>query len=230
MLAWLRDAMDAAQRDAEAATPGPWAPKAADPGDDEVYTEHDGEHGDLFGEVVAYVRGQEYRGKSGRTLANMRLIATHADPNAVLRRIAADRKLLELHADDGCHDCTTCAKEGEETNELGCAFHQPLPYPCDTVRLLAEAWGWTEDVTGDIHDADLRNYAAVAEALKESLRRTVDTMPAGHPVANLLESAADSITRPSCYPGRADRPAVSDSCYQASWGWIHVKPGCHCTR
>lgn len=26
------------------------------------------------------------------------------------------------------------------------------------------------------------------------------------------------------------RPVMTSACYQASFGWVHVKPGCHCTR
>lgn len=29
---------------------------------------------------------------------------------------------------------------------------------------------------------------------------------------------------------RFRRPATTGGCYQASFGWVHVKPGCHCTR
>ncbi|MGW2861935.1 DUF6221 family protein [Streptomyces sp. NPDC001205] len=157
ILAWLRDAMDAAQRGAEAATPGPWAPKAADPGDDEVYTRHDGEHGDLVGDVVAYVRGQEFRRPSGQRLANMHLIATHADPDAVLCRIAADRKLLDdllAETHDVVEDCWyTCAAATEEADGGETCDDNRRGKPCDCgrdarvtrrVQLLAEAWGWAE--------------------------------------------------------------------------------------
>lgn len=161
MLSWLRDAMGAAQRDAEAATPGPWAPKTEDPGDDEVYTLHDGEHGDLVGDVVAHVRGQEYRGKSGQTLANMHLIANHADPDAVLRRIATDRKLLddllaERHDDSEEDVWYACATLTDDDGDPVCPDETRAPGPCDCgrdarvarrVRLLAEAWGWTGEAT-----------------------------------------------------------------------------------
>lgn len=75
------------------------------------------------------------------------------DPAAVLRRIAADRKQLELHAAvpdhgrfsergcdatcDGVHDeppvCRSCR------NYTG----DPIEAPCDTVEILAEGWGWS---------------------------------------------------------------------------------------
>ncbi|MEV5944426.1 hypothetical protein, partial [Streptomyces sp. NPDC051994] len=57
-------------------------------------------------------------------------------PAAVLRRIAADRKLLDLHG-DVAGKCAECS-QGYESGDWGPDF------PCTTVRLLAEAWGWTE--------------------------------------------------------------------------------------
>lgn len=29
---------------------------------------------------------------------------------------------------------------------------------------------------------------------------------------------------------RPSPPAIPGGCYEASWGWVHVKPGCHCPR
>lgn len=83
-------------------------------------------------------------------------IARH-DPAAVLRRIAADRKQLELHAAvpghgrfsergcdascDGAHEmppvCRACR------NYAG----DPVEAPCATVEILAEGWGWTQEAT-----------------------------------------------------------------------------------
>ncbi len=79
------------------------------------------------------------------------------DPAAVLRRIAAERKILAEHQaereaslpiHDRCSDpkcdcydyvatCGTCAPSNYYDAE-------PVPWPCATVRLLAEAWGWQE--------------------------------------------------------------------------------------
>ncbi|MGW5690306.1 DUF6221 family protein [Streptomyces asiaticus] len=61
------------------------------------------------------------------------------DPESVLRRCAADRKLLELHGrheDDGCRTCV----EWSETEY----YHVPVPFPCDSFSALAEGYGWTE--------------------------------------------------------------------------------------
>lgn len=61
------------------------------------------------------------------------------NPESVLRRCAADRKILELHSrqdDDGCRTCV----EWSETEYC----HVPVPFPCDTFSALAEGYGWTE--------------------------------------------------------------------------------------
>ncbi|MFE4867710.1 DUF6221 family protein [Streptomyces sp. NPDC056682] len=231
MLAWLRDAMDAAQREAEAATPGPWAPGTGDPGDDEVYTEHDGEHGDLFGEVVAYVRGQEYRGKCGRTLANMHLIASHADPTAVLRRIAADRRALERHWP---RETLAVVKAPNKVGRVTTCDHDCRPWPCPDITDLAEAWGWTEAATkadtdtamsGDtveirMTDEEAEGFERVTSALVHFVRPLFEDE-----VRRRQRLLNDFFNRRP----NAERPH-SPGCYEASWGWVHVKPGCHCPR
>lgn len=63
-------------------------------------------------------------------------------PVSVLRRVAAEREMLAEHADDGCGDCTACARPSEETSGRGDAFFEPLPWPCRTVLLIAKGWDW----------------------------------------------------------------------------------------
>lgn len=66
------------------------------------------------------------------------------DPASVLRRCAADRKQLELHGPmedpevvgDDLH-CTSC-----RVTAIG--EFDAAPWPCATVRALAEGYGWTE--------------------------------------------------------------------------------------
>lgn len=132
MVVWLREAMDAAQADAEAATPGPWT---AHPDDEEIRAADD---------TVARMRDYTRVMTNAQVEADMALIVTRADPAAVLRRIAADRKILDLHkptrgdAWDGSKTvCDTCANASREEIE-------GEPYPCATLRLLAEGYGWTE--------------------------------------------------------------------------------------
>lgn len=62
-------------------------------------------------------------------------IETH-DPQAVLRRVAADRKTLELH--DRPHECSIYRGDDIDT----CAWVMEGEV-CDTVRLIAEGYGWT---------------------------------------------------------------------------------------
>lgn len=73
----------------------------------------------------------------------MKPLSLH-DPESVLRRCAADRKLLELHQpmEDPavippnylhCHTC--CAPLLGEMDQV--------PFPCATVLALAEGYGWT---------------------------------------------------------------------------------------
>lgn len=73
-------------------------------------------------------------------LAEARLIAEHGNPAAVLRRIAAERKILAEH--QGPWSCAVCSEEDYDGAER--AFRRPLDSPCATVRALAEAWGWQE--------------------------------------------------------------------------------------
>ncbi|MFE0206957.1 DUF6221 family protein [Streptomyces sp. NPDC058985] len=76
------------------------------------------------------------------------------DPEAVLRRCAADRKLLELHQAVDCGafgcdcglKCRTCDwTASQETGiDAGWGEVDQHIYPCPTVRAIAEGYGWTE--------------------------------------------------------------------------------------
>ncbi|MFF4338165.1 DUF6221 family protein [[Kitasatospora] papulosa] len=69
------------------------------------------------------------------------------DPASVLRRCAADRKLIAEHRPDGTGGCVTCARpeEAEEDSEgNSVSFRTASPHPCSTLRHLAEGYGWTE--------------------------------------------------------------------------------------
>ncbi|MEY9875344.1 hypothetical protein ABH931_004845 [Streptacidiphilus sp. MAP12-33] len=61
-------------------------------------------------------------------------------PEAVLRRVEAERAVLADHADvaDGAGRCAVCAEPGSATR---------LAWPCPTVLGLARAWGWVPAVT-----------------------------------------------------------------------------------
>jgi hypothetical protein len=61
-VAWLRRVIEGDKSAAKAAPPGPWDFD----GDDDVYTVHDGEHGDLVGNTVAWARGGDRHAAMGR--------------------------------------------------------------------------------------------------------------------------------------------------------------------
>ncbi|MFI5880827.1 DUF6221 family protein [Streptomyces sp. NPDC051554] len=145
MAVWLREAMDAAERDAEAATQGAWLPKRASNG--------------WLIDIEGAAASQEYvvagdgcgtpscpGGGPIPNEADARFIAAN-DPAAVLRRIAADRKILEEHphttrvVNPGC---------GMQSAGFGCEnCHDWDGVPegrgnCATILALAEGWGWKD--------------------------------------------------------------------------------------
>lgn len=155
MLVWLRAAMDAAQHDAEAAGDEQW--RAVDtPTGPEVHVgagdDVDGKwYREGMGVDAAYRCDDPYddcdEARRGY-LAEARLIAAHAHPAAVLRRIAADRKLLDLHTTPHTVVDGFCVEEGARCTHRGEAECVICGQDgCDTVRLLAEGWGWTEETT-----------------------------------------------------------------------------------
>lgn len=86
LITWLRAQLDEDERLARAAKPGPWK-YDPDPCEDEVYSVHDGEHGDLVGDIVAYVRGLRYQEANGSHVANW-------NPTRALDEIKAKREIL----------------------------------------------------------------------------------------------------------------------------------------
>jgi hypothetical protein len=142
-LAFLRAAHAEAEAEAEAAAERAWTP-----------------HWD-YDDLVNEIRDLN----NGNTLANVYFpeIGKHVeanDPAAVLRRIAADRKLLDdliaerhLVVDDCWYTCRAATDEhdgGENCNDA----ERGKPCDCgrDTrvnrrIRLLAEGWGWTGETT-----------------------------------------------------------------------------------
>lgn len=68
LVTWVRVQLDEDERVARAAKPGPWRYEP-DPCEDEVYSVHDGEHGDLVGDIVCYVRGLKHQVANGVHIA-----------------------------------------------------------------------------------------------------------------------------------------------------------------
>ena len=128
-LAYLRAAHAEAEAEAEAAGGDQWAVQEHESDTVAVY--------DSRREPVVYDEGAP-------TPIQKTHIAKHS-PAAVLRRIAADRKLIAKHAeidfpynpDDGPGDYSWTARCD------GCYEDAP----CTTLRLIAEGWGWTEETT-----------------------------------------------------------------------------------
>lgn len=144
LLAWLRETLDAAQADAEAATAATGGPHW-----------HGSDSG-LYSNDAANQPGPFLADAYGYT--DPRLVAhiTRHDPAAVLRRITADRRMLddllaEKHhvVDDPAYTCPAATPERD-------GGHNYQQGPCDCgrdgrvkrrLRLIAEAWGWTEETS-----------------------------------------------------------------------------------
>lgn len=132
--AFLRARLDEREAVALAATPGPWESEGDDPTDDEVYTVHDGEHGDLVGNVVAFARGGD------RQQPNTVHIADN-DPAFVLADVAAKRRLIAGHGPGRVVD----ESDGRWASDpdswdppwTKCTGHEWASYPCELLRLLA---------------------------------------------------------------------------------------------
>lgn len=130
-VAFLTAALARAEETAKVATAGPWWVEDTSPrrwGD-----ERDAEVASAKGRLAVLPYD-----KSGGL--NAEHVALH-DPAAVMRRVAADRQILAEHARVAWGVfCLRCAEDGGP--ERG-----PAAYPCRTVLLLAQAWGWTEETT-----------------------------------------------------------------------------------
>ncbi|MDJ0345696.1 DUF6221 family protein [Streptomyces sp. H10-C2] len=117
MLTYLRAAMDAAQHDAEAASGNEWL--SAPDGSGSAW---------VMNEDMHLLETEEPTAEH---------IARH-DPAAVLRRIASDRKLLDEHAQYSLPD-------GSEIDECRVCGGSNEAWPCPTLRLIAEGYGWRAD-------------------------------------------------------------------------------------
>lgn len=161
-LVWVRAEMDAAEAEALAATAGPWwynpGKQWLDPEAFERYDLAKGEEFVGYGGPSPFVGAVAATGPASnpQSMADAAFIARH-DPAAVLRRIAADRALIddllaERHfVNDG--DCWyTCTAATEEHDGGANCDDDRRGKPCDCgrdprvqrrVRLVAEGWGWT---------------------------------------------------------------------------------------
>lgn len=85
-----------------------------------------------FSCVVAFDEGAPSEPQAAHIAAN--------DPAHVLRLVAAHRKLLAMHVPGGDKgdDCLGCCEGMNRYEELIYDW-----WPCPTIKLLAEAYGWT---------------------------------------------------------------------------------------
>ena len=136
LAARLLAAIDAKESKARAAAthaPGPWR---VDPDDNDAMLPTGVWVEDAADTGVAVVRGN-YRAE----------FLVDNQPDTVLRRCAADRKILAEHQPDGtaygdqlCRRCTL----GDEASDK---LHRWFIWPCPTLRALAEGYGITEETT-----------------------------------------------------------------------------------
>jgi hypothetical protein len=139
-LTYLRATHTAVQAEAEAATPGPWF--ANEQTDYDCGFEATVGTGTGVGlEDATDVVGHGFEGGGVHKLADATHIARH-DPAAVLHRITADRKVIALH--DMAHECSSTDWISREHDP--CCWI-PESETCDTIRALAEGWGWTGEPT-----------------------------------------------------------------------------------
>jgi hypothetical protein len=161
VVAWLRAELDRVEQLAQATTAyqpyDEWTPVGVDEDRDTARSCWE----------VALIARPAVRSPSARSL--MEHIAVH-DPATVLRRVAADRQILDEHQSQrhakwrgpgswdpcelpGCR-CVDVPEGSPEADLIvgcgTCASGHPYDavvehYPCRTVRLLAEAYGWTEE-------------------------------------------------------------------------------------
>lgn len=138
---WLEQKLNAAEGQAQAATSGPWFANEYDPDWDVCGFEasigtcrSDGRWPDGAADVV----GHGYEGGGVARVADAQFIAAFP-PDVALRLMAGARQILAEHAakSGACAVCVDRAHSGPGRWAL-------IVYPCRTVRLLAEAWGWEE--------------------------------------------------------------------------------------
>jgi hypothetical protein len=129
-LAFLHATLDAAQARAEAAGGDEWTQQDHPSDSIAIY--------DSKREPVVYDEGWPSPEQAAHIVAN--------NPAAVLRRIAADRKLIAAHPiTSDVRDiriislgCRTCHRWDDQIDGRGY---------CDSIIALAEGWGWTDEAT-----------------------------------------------------------------------------------
>lgn len=142
LLAWLENAIterETAAREACDGGEGRWHNGWCPDGElEEGETDSGCGVSDERDRTVVYDEGRPNKAQSVHIAAN--------DPDSVLRRCAADRKLLDLHRPQqtgagfpDVQECRTCSADS-----LGDGYQYLMPAPCPSLLALAEGYGWTE--------------------------------------------------------------------------------------
>jgi len=136
---WIVQQIDEREAAARAATPGPWHVTEYN-----WQTDFDAGVGTVPGEVDVVGHGHE--GGGVERIEDARHIALH-DPAAVLRRCAADRKILAVHAprDRRWYDDYVCEGCGYDGADYCSEPNTPHVNDCPTLLALAEGYGLTEE-------------------------------------------------------------------------------------
>lgn len=138
LVAFLRARLDEDERIAQAASPGPWSVRTAEDERADIYAPASAgliAHG--FDRSAVAV-GED--GTGGMSAADAEYIVRW-DPARVLAEIAAKRAILDLHELVTPHDDDDLApwRESQPGLQL-CRECDWKPFPCPTVRLLAQPY------------------------------------------------------------------------------------------
>jgi hypothetical protein len=176
---WITQQIDHSEAIALAATAGPWHVTEYN-----WQTDFDAGIGTSPGEVD--IVGHGYEGGGVERVEDARHIAAH-DPAAVLRRCAADRKILEHHSPigggwPGHYVCAGCGYDGG---------YCPEPYTehvndCPTLLALAEGYGLTEEQRAALDRPEAEQpprkpgFGGMPDVLVEQMVRvSLSTVPPG---------------------------------------------------
>ncbi|MFE7116559.1 DUF6221 family protein [Streptomyces sp. NPDC057654] len=136
ILAWTKNAIEQREQAAR---------EACDDGEGRWHSgwrsENKREDGETGGERIGDERDEHALCNEGRRSSEAQSIHIALnDPASVLRRCAADRKLLELHG-DRCHSCPAKGATGycDEWTEFDCGD------VCPVVTAVGESYGWAEN-------------------------------------------------------------------------------------
>ncbi|MFF4848762.1 DUF6221 family protein [Streptomyces sp. NPDC001194] len=97
------------------------------------------------------------------------------DPAAVLRRCAADRKILEVHAySGGSYEPYACAGCGHD--DMGALVEHCND--CETLQALAEGYGITDEELAQLERPEVARREATGKPLSEALAEAFDRFSA----------------------------------------------------